>query len=293
MKNTIEYYYNLIIHDFKKSNETFTFEINKKTYSFVPFYGNFDLIFDCYNELNQKNKYCHEILFNKYKSAITQYNGRQYILIKKNLVINKKIDLKEIINYDIPVNSRNYYSLKTLLKEKIDYYEYQMSQLSFKFPILKKSFNYYVGLTETSISLLNYVSDRKINLYVCHKRIKYKEKVEELFNPLEFVVDNRTRDIAEYIKINYLNEDISINKIYQSIDYLNFNYDETILFLSRLIYPSYYFDLYDQIIQGNIREDKILLYIYENVKYEEFLKKIYLHLNKKNSLPNIDWLNNQ
>ena len=38
---------------------------------------------------------------------------------------------------------------------KIDYFEYQISQFGKKYPIIRESFNYYVGLAENGISLLN------------------------------------------------------------------------------------------------------------------------------------------
>lgn len=290
MKNLINYYYGLLINNFKKINERFVFEIDNKSYEFIPFYGDINQLYKNYLTLSNNNKYCHEIIFNKDKNLLTFYNNTSYILIKKNICIDKKVDMNEIVNYDIPVYSKNNINWKKLWKDKIDYYEYQMSQLAVKHNILKNSFDYYVGLSETAISLLNYIEDNDIKYYVCHKRINLNEKLDEFFNPANIIIDNRTRDIAEYIKINYLNETISVNEVFYYLDNINFSYVESLMFLSRLLYPSYYFDIYDQIIQDQISEEKIKFYIKKNTAYEAFLKRVYKYIKNRYKIPEIEWL---
>ena len=71
---------------------------------------------------------------------------------------------------------------------------------------------------------------------------------------------------------------------------MNFNYSESLMFFARLLYPSYYFDMYDQIIQNKISEEKINFYIKKNSYYEEFLKIIYKYLKNKFKVPEIEWL---
>ena len=195
------------------------------------------------------------------------------------------------MSFDVPVYDEQDLNWKKLWEDKVDYYEYQMSQVAFRYPKLKESFNYYVGLTETAISLLDYVNKKSVNNYINHKRIKYKEKMDEFLNPIDVVIDNRTRDISEYIKSNYVNDGLDIDNIYSIIEYSNFNDSEVILFLSRLIYPSFYFDLYDKIIQEKATEDKIDSITKKNTQYEVFLKKIYKFLKKIYLIPNIEWLN--
>lgn len=290
MKNIIYYYYNLYANKFKKINDCFAFEINKKQYEFIPFYGDVNSVFKNYQFIISSKKYCHQIILNKDNSILTYYKNKPYLLIRKDFCIDKYVDIDEIINYDILVNGDYNLNWKNLWKEKIDYYEYQISELAFKYPVLKKSFNYYVGLTENAISLLNYIDKSNINYYICHKRVNYKQKLCDFFNPTEIVIDNITRDIAEYIKNNYLNDNITINEVCSIIDKLNFNYTESILFLSRITYPSYYFDLYDEIIQEIANENKIEYYIKKNTMYEIFLKQVYEYLKGKYALPEIEWM---
>ena len=292
MKNLIGYYYNLALGEFKKKDDYYVFEIDGKNYQFVPFFGDSNILYKIYLIIKSSNIYCHEIILNKDNSILTLYNNKFYLLIKHNINIDKYVDINEIINYDIITRGEYKLNWKNLWKDKIDYYEYQMSQIAFKYPILKSTFNYYIGLTESAIALLNYVEKSKINYHICHRRIRYKEKLCEFFNPIEIIIDNRARDIAEYIKINYINDNLDIREIYGIINFSSFDYNEIILFMSRLLYPSYYFDLYDRIIQGKLSEKKIEFYINKNSTYEQLLKEIYSYLKNKNfaTLPEIDWL---
>ena len=290
MKNLINYYYNLLVNDFRRVDDRFISKIDGKNYELVPFYGDINEFYKNYMTLINNNRYCHEVVLNKDKSLLTFYGDKSYLLIKENINIEKKVDMNEIVSYDIIVRGEYNLNWKNLWKEKIDYYEYQMNQLSFKHKMLKDSFNYYVGLTETAISLLNYIDDSKIDYYICHKRINYNEKLSEFFNPINIIIDTRTRDIAEYIKTNYINENLDIKEVYFYLDRLNFNYVESILFLSRLLYPSYYFDVYDEIIQERISEEKMNEIIKKNTACELFLKQVYSYLKGRYNIPEIEWL---
>lgn len=74
------------------------------------------------------------------------------------------------------------------------------------------------------------------------------------------------------------------------LDNLNLTKDEVILFLSRLIFPTYYFDIYEQVYMGKKNEKDIKKIVIKNNYYEEFLKKIYLFLRTKYNIPYIDFL---
>lgn len=290
MKNLINYYYNLTIKNFKKKRDKFIFKVDNINYEFVPFYGDINKFYNIYLNLIGNNKYCHEIVFNKNKNILTFYEGKQYILLQKNICINNKLDITEIINYDIPIYMEMNIDWKKLWEEKIDYYEYQMSQLSSKYILLKNSFDYYIGLSENAINLLNYVDIKSVKKYVSHRRIVENENLDEFFNPLNIIVDSRTRDVAEYIKINFFNNNINPEEIFIYLD--NFNFSEILLFFARMLYPSYYFDIYDEIIQEKTNEESIKKYIKKNISYEIFLKEIYKYIKLRFKIPEIEWLEN-
>lgn len=292
MKNLINYFYNLIVNDFRKIDNYYLFEIDNIKYAFLEYDGNVNELYNMYTIIINNNKYCHEIVFNKDNRIVTFYQNKPYILIKKNIYLNTFVTLAEIINYDVPiyVEKERKVIWDELWMNKIDYYEYQMNELGNKYQKLKLSFNYYVGLSECAINLLKYLNNDNIKFYITHKRIMYKEKTDELLNPINLIIDTRVRDIAEYFKINYINNNYNVQDIIKEIDMLNLDYNESILLLSRLMYPSFYFDLYDKIIQEKIDESKIDFYIEKNVYYETFLRYIYKFLKSKYKIPNVEWL---
>jgi len=290
MKNVINYYYNLFINKFKRIDDCFIFEINNVNYEFMPLTLDIQLIEKIYYSLLNKGIYFHEIILNRENSLFTIYNDKAYVLIKKNIYTNEKLTYEDIIKYDVLINRQDFINWKDLWERKIDYYEYQISQLGVKYNILSETISYYIGLSECAINLLNYIEKKGINFYICHRRINNYATIDDLLNPLNIIFDNRTRDIGEFIKFTYINNDIDICDVYNYLDGLNLDYNESILLMARLIYPSYYFDLYDEIIQKKIDEAKIKIYTKKNVYYETFLKKIYKYIKVKYNIPEIEWL---
>ena len=289
MKNLINYYYNIFFNSYKKVNNVYSFLSNKYNYLFIEFDGNIKNIYNLYLIVSKK-KYCHKIVINKDGNVITVYNSKKYILIKESFSSTKLLDINDILEYTIPIYDTNYINWKQLWSKKIDYYEYQISQFGKKYKMLTTCFSYYSGLCENAIAILNYVDFNKLNLYVCHKRIILNETLNEYYNPLNFLIDSRARDIAEYIKINYINKKFDIDFVKNVINAVNFDYNEILLFMSRIIYPSYFFDIYDLIIQDKINENEIEIYIKKITYYETFLRNMYNYIKSIYKIPVIEWL---
>lgn len=289
MKNLINYYYNILIDEFKKIDNYFVFKSNNNYYEFLPLESDINLFYKTY-ALVKTYKYCHEVIVNKDNSIITYYENMPYVLIKKDLISKRALNIDDILEYDIPVFNKYEMNWKNLWKEKNDYYEYQINQLGFKYPIIRQNFSYYLGLSELAINILNYVDNDQIKSYISHKRINYKESLDKFYNPINLMIDSRVRDVSEYLKINYLNNNLDINNVYNILNNINFSYDESLLLLARLFYPSYYFDIYDKIIQGKCTEEKVLKYTKKNAYYETFLKSIYTYIRNRYNIPEIEWL---
>ena len=290
MKNFIKYYYNLNIDDYKTINNNIYFIINNTHYEFINYNGNINRLMSTYSLLITYNIYCHEILLNKDNSLITNYEGQNYILIKEHISDNNYITINNIYAYDIFIRNYEKINWKVLWEEKLDYYEYQMSELGLKYKKLMESFSYYSGLCECAISLLNYVDYKNVRMNISHNRIKFKETLSEFTNPINIIVDNITRDIASYIKSNAIYGNLDIETATNYIKTIKLTNDEYILFLSRMLYPSYYFDMYDEIIKGTISEDEIDKIIKKSNSFELLLKKLYMYIRNRTSIPNIDWL---
>ena len=290
MKNTINYYYNIMPLSIHQFNENYIITINNYKYIFMPFYGNINNLILIYNFLTTNNIYCHEIIYNKDQNIITNIKNKPYVLLKVHYNNNMLINENNIISYNFQKKKKKKCNWYQLWCQKLDYYECQIREYGKKHPIIRNSFGYYNGLCETAISLLANTKIKNINMYINHQRIQNNMNELEFYNPLNLVIDTKTRDISEYYKNKFFLEENIINDIDKYIKNSNLNYDEMILFYTRLIYPSYYFDTYDKIIQGKIKEEKLLFYINQSNKYEQFLKKIYLIINKYYKLPEIEWI---
>ena len=57
-------------------------------------------------------------------------------------------------------------------------------------------------------------------------------------------------------------------------------------------FPTYYFDIYDEVINNNLNEEKIAKVIDKAYEFEEFLCIIYKYIvyNKKINIQPLEWL---
>ena len=127
--------------------------------------------------------------------------------------------------------------------------------------------------------------------YISHKRLKPTDKVDSLYNPLNIIYDYRVRDVAEYIKNSFWTDNHNIynelnNYIYKS----NLSLNEVKLLISRVLFPSFYFDLYEDIFNYN-KDEKILNNIISRIdEYEEYLNSIIIYFKRFYPIDEIEWL---
>lgn len=296
MKNFLEYYYNLLNITVHEKNNNYYFEYNHKTYAFIYTNRSISEINAIY-KLNQNLKNYHQIILNRNNSPITYYNGKQYVLLKLNKTTEKitYLDLKRnevVLNKELEVLLRNQWV--DLLEKKIDYLEYQREHLKDQYRVLDESLDYFIGLTENAISYLNHTFTRTRKteldtLVISHRRIANNSKIT-FYNPLNIVIDHQARDISKYLKYLFL-EDIydrnTINDIIRNIPLSNYGYQ---LLFGRMLYPSFYFDIYERIINNQEDEKSIYKIIKRTTEYEEYLKTIYQLINYQTKIPSIDWI---
>lgn len=301
MKNNIMYYYNLRIDNITQNNNNYYFTINNDNYCFTIYTRDIKES----NEIYKLNKYMlssnilvHEIIPNKDNYVVTIINNIPYILYKIYINKNKKLTINELTylsNYTYQVDkilTRNNWNI--LWSTKIDYFEYQINQMGKKYPILVDTFAYFTGLAENAISYVKYTTletqmETSDNPVISHRKIN--NNIEPLYNPLNIILDHKSRDIAEYIKLSFLNKNTNI---YQELDsYFSSNYYSEYglrLLYARIIYPSFYFDMYEQIIQGLRKESDLLNIVTLLDDYELYLKEMYYYLKKYHNIPEIDWI---
>jgi len=299
MKNIINYYYNLKVSDIRQRDGITYFFINGIKYVFIPYTKDLELIKGIY-ELNsiliKKNIYVHQIILNAQGQILTYVNNEYYMLMKV-LYPENKISLNDILylnNIDLTapdVLIRNKWG--NLWADKNDYLEYQISQLGKKHPAIRESVSYYLGLAETSISLVNDLNSSNIKLFLSHVRIRERDTLFDLYNPLNMILDYRVRDSAEYFKDKFFNNNDIAEELNYFIRYIQLTYEEWVLFFARLLYPSYYFDLYEDIINGREEEEKLDNIVSKHEEYEKVLTIIYFNLRNYPSFPIIDYFENK
>ena len=111
-------------------------------------------------------------------------------------------------------------------------------------------------------------------------------------NPLLFIFDLQVRDIAEYIKSTFFQDEvdarIELNAFLNMERKTRYEYQ---MFYARMLYPSYYFDIYEQIMNNQEEEQKLIKIIEKNQQYEAFLNEIYIKICKIIEIDKIEWIN--
>ena len=293
MKNVLNYFYNIYAENIRLNGDNYYFNYKNENYIFYLYNDNYkelEKIYEIYTQILKRGIYSHQIILNKDNQISTIYNQKQYVLLKISINLNTKITINDILYFgNITEGYKNIINWKNLWSSKIDYFEYQMSHFGKKYQLIRNSFSYYAGIVENGIILLNEKKD--VIISISHKRILNNETVLEFYNPLNYIIDIKVRDAAEYFKNKLLTdknvfEDI---KNYLSISKLNEN--EVYYFFVRMFYPSFYFDCYEKVINGILDEYKIKEVIEITPYYENLLKGLYQYLKKYIQIPEIEWLN--
>lgn len=301
MKNIIEFYYNLRIDTLHSKNDYYFFSINNKDFIFKPYHNDERLAETTYilNNMLSERININNIIPNKYNSPITKIENNSYILILNR---NKNtISLPTISNIsNTPITNTNYVkelernNWEILWGNKIDYYEMQVGENKKKYPLIRESFDYFIGMGENAIAyLVNTKLELKPTIYDS-KVPSHNNLYNSLYDPSNIILDHKARDVAEYIKYSFWNNN---NNIFKELnEYFKYNYYSSygirVLF-SRILYPSFYFDTYDQIITEK-KEEKVLNNIINRInEYEYYLYSIYLYLKRFYDIPEINWIKKQ
>lgn len=296
MNNFVDYFYNMRVEKVLFNRKYYSFMYNGYLYRIYPFDNNINI-----NTIVNINKrllghtLVSEIISNKDNNYVSFYNGQNYVLIRIYANINKKITLEEI-NY--LANSLYTEKFKInwgmLWSKKIDYLEELINENGKKYPIIVNSFNYFVGMAENAISYYNDIKiDDNYRYVISHKNIRFNDTIEVLYNPLNIIFDYRARDIAEYIKNAFF---INNSNIYNELnEYINVNglsITDVKLVVARLMYPSFYFEMYEDILIDNNDEIIIAPIVDRLPEYEKYLASIINYFRNYYDIPIIPWLNN-
>lgn len=306
MKDTISFYYNIDIDTLEEKDGKYHFKYQNRDFFFVFFNRNLEELedlLDCISEIQKKGIDIHGILINKDNSILTKINEYNYILFSVNNC-SETYDIFDIIDMNNKLTLNNYNSKlyrnnwENLWMQKVDYFEYQIRELGLDKQVIKNSFSYYIGLAENAIS---YVHNVKLKypsqgtIVLSHRRIFYPNYKLNYLNPLSFIFDLEVRDIAEYLKAMFFSDDDESEVLEELKSFLKIKrltiYEYNMLY-ARLLYPSYYFDIYEEVMNKERSEEDLLKIISKNENFEEFLKKAYLEITKYAILEKVEWIIN-
>lgn len=305
MKETLEYYYGLDVDNVDESDGKYHFRLGNEDFFFV-FYNRgvdeLDDIISVNNEMLSKGIDVHRIIINKFNSYLTKLNDYNYILfsvsnLKEEYDIFDMVSISEklVVNDTRGKLYRNNWG--ELWASKIDYFEEQVSELAIEKCVIKDSFSYYIGLAEVAISYVNntnfsYGKSFVPRLVLSHRRVFYPNYKLNYLNPLSFIFDMEVRDIAEYIKAMFFKKDFSycFDELVSFLKVRPMNIYEYQMFFARLLYPTYYFDLYELVMNKDVDENELINVIKKCDEFEIFLKKAYLEISKYAKIEKIDFL---
>lgn len=307
MKETLEYYYGLDIESIEELDGKYHFKIENQDYFFV-FYNRgieeLEDIINVSNEMVKKGINVHKILINRNNSFLTKVGEYNYILFAVSN-LNEEYDIFDMVKISEKLvlnnNKSNLYrnNWGTLWSEKIDYFEYQVRELSIEKDVVKNSFSYYVGMAENAISYVNNTNMKyggdAYRIVLSHRRVFYPNYKLNYLNPLSFVFDLEVRDIAEYLKAMFFKKDISfcLDELSSYLKIRHLSLYEYQMLYARLLYPTYYFDVYESVMNKNGNEEELVNIIKKCDSYEEFLKNAYLEISKYAKIDKIEWIINQ
>lgn len=308
MEQFLKYFYDIYIDNIYKKDNKYYFYKDNSLFCVVKNYRLpeelKDILEICYEMQNRFP--VSQIVFNKFGQISSDYDNNNYILLKINTSMSSDITINDIIkinnslflNKDKKELCRNNWA--KLWESKVDYFEYQIKELGRNKKIILNSFSYYIGLAENAISIANiYELYNKDNMnekiVLSHRRINYPCMEYEFYNPLEYIFDIQVRDVSEYLKSMFFytdrNHTIKELKNYLLSTRLS-NYEANMLY-ARLLYPTYYFDIYEKVIEDLKEESELLDIINKVDEYELFLKEAYFELSRMYKIEQINWIINK
>ena len=300
MNNYFNFYYGINVFEIFSDKGIFSFNYNGINYYFVEYdrdKKDMKSIVSICEELKKRNIITNELVLNKFNGYITPYNNLLYVLIKENSR-KYKIDINDVLyiqnnTYDLLVDNnmiRNNYI--DLWKTKIDFYEKKIIDIRNKNKLIDNTFDFFVGLGENAIVYLTNNNVRISRFVLSHRRIDEKRNSFDFYNPLNYILDNRARDIADFIKSIFFYESISKEVIFNFLNYINFNREEYILFIARMLYPTYYFDMIDKIIINNENDIIIKKIIDKTNDYINLIEELFYYINNnlRMNIPIIEWI---
>ena len=292
MKNVLYNYYDILVDELNKSDNNYFFYFNNELFLFYLVLNDISLVENIYKYIVENNIESFNIILNKEGNLFSDVDKKKYVLLRVKGILKYEVKFDEFKYY--PVNS-NGVNWGTLWSERLDYYEVQIRELGIKYQTVLNSFGMFSGLAENAILYFNMTmekfNDMDSNVGIVHNRVKYPCYLIDYYNPVNFVIDYSVRDIGEYIKSYIISDDFDFNNVVTLINRMNLNDLMFNLLYARLLYPTFYFDVFDKIILEDGKDSDILFILDKIDIYLDTLKRLYDRFNNEYQMFRIEWLN--
>ena len=278
MKEFIEYNYDLRCDDLAILNNLLYFKHLDKFYIISNFNRDEVEFEKVLNYLISNNLKSLKVVMNKKGSYISEFNGKKYVVMESDCE-------NEIIDFPICIggliNENNYWN--EIWENRVVQLEKHKSELSLNKDIFY-ILNYYIGLIEICIynyNLLIRKYGQKNSLSIQHNRIEFPIYSFSYYNPVNYLFDFEFRDFAEYLKMRFFYSDFSTDEAISVIDNYNFDNFSINMFFVRLIYPTYFLELYDMQNKNNVYSDLFYDLLKKSSQYENFILKLITAMSSK------------
>lgn len=292
MKNVLYNYYDILVDELNKSDNNYFFYFNNELFLFYLVLNDISLVENIYKYIVENNIESFNIILNKEGNLFSDVDKKKYVLLRVKGILKYEVKFDEFKYY--PVNS-NGVNWGTLWSERLDYYEVQIRELGIKYQTVLNSFGMFSGLAENAILYFNMTmekfGDLESNVGIVHNRVKYPCYLIDYYNPVNFVIDYSVRDIGEYIKSYIISDDFDFNNVVILINRMNLNDLMFNLLYARLLYPTFYFDVFDKIILEDGKDSDIVFILDKIDIYLYTLKRLYDRFNNEYQMFRIEWLN--
>ncbi len=308
MKELLEKYYNVYDIDVLENTSFSYFVFQDKKYYFVPYVRSdeeFQELFSLNEELIKKGIPTGKFVLNNQNSYITLYEKKQFVLLEMPLNCLEEYNVLDMVSFaeQLIISSKKSIlyrnSWADLWSAKADYFEYQIRQLGKDKPIILNSFSYYIGMLENAIAYVNNTTKKyqlSVNerITLQRRRVVFPNTLLNYFNPLNYVIDIEVRDIASYFKSLFFNsyEDLftEVHAFFKRRKLGIYGYQ---LLYARLLYHSFYFDIYEKVMEGEVEESALLPIINKTEEYELFLKDMWEIISMYAPIERLDWIANK
>lgn len=291
MKNVIYNYYDILVDELNKSDNNYFFYFNNELFLFYLVLNDISLVENIYKYVIENNIESFKIVLNKEGNLFADVDKKKYVLLKVKGILKYEVKFDEFKYY--PVNS-NGVNWGNLWGERLDYYEVQIRELGIKYQTVLNSFGMFSGLAENAILYFNMTmekfNDMDSNVGIVHNRVKYPCYLIDYYNPVNFVIDYSVRDIAEYIKSYVVSDDFDIDNVVVLINRMNLNDLMFNLLYARLLYPTFYFDIFDKVILEDGKDSDVVPILNKVDSYLSMLKILYQKFNNEYHMFRIEWL---